>query len=533
MNEEITYKVLQACVDSGVTEFVVCAGSRNSSFVEALRVEERVNTYYWPEERSAAFFALGRSRATKRPVAIVTTSGTAAAELLPAAVEAYYSGVPLILITADRPRYFRGSGAPQSAEQDKMFGYYTKIALDVSLEEPCDLSAWDRHGPMQINVCLDEPQKQPKFQGRPLTIGKTIPSQSNIDIAGSHERLDRFLNEVNYPLAIVSTLKSEDKEAVAQLLIKLGIPAMIEGISGLREDPRLQSISIMRTDKVLEDAKENGYPVDGVLRIGGIPTHRIWRDLEYLQDKMKVCGLSEQPFSGLSWSRLVIQGSIGKNLTGYNPKKRQFVSKGWLAKQKEYQDKLQELFQEEPMAEPALFSALADIIPSGSQIYLGNSLPIREWDMAAGRKNKHWEVNASRGCNGIDGQISTFLGLCRQQGENWGIFGDLTTLYDLAGCWILPKLECETINIVVINNGGGKIFDRMYPYKEMQNLHQLSFKPFAEMWGLEYDRWNIVPEIQNKPARRLIEIIPDDEATQRFWKKHAKIGQPDAIHVSR
>ena len=146
MNETITYQVLQAAIDCGVREFVMCAGSRNSSFVEALRIEERLTTYYWPEERSAAFFALGRSKQMQRPVAVVTTSGTAAGELLPAAMEAHYTGVPLILITADRPKRFCGSGAPQSAEQDKLFGVYTPFFQDIAQEDGCDLSGWDRLG---------------------------------------------------------------------------------------------------------------------------------------------------------------------------------------------------------------------------------------------------------------------------------------------------------------------------------------------------------------------------------------------------
>jgi 2-succinyl-5-enolpyruvyl-6-hydroxy-3-cyclohexene-1-carboxylate synthase len=162
-------------------------------------------------------------------------------------------------------------------------------------------------------------------------------------------------------------------------------------------------------------------------------------------------------------------------------------------------------------------------------VYLGNSLPIREWDLSAVKKAKCLAVTASRGLAGIDGQISTFLGLCQPQRENWGIFGDLTTLYDLAGCWILPQMENIRITLVVVNNGGGKIFYRMFPHnKEMLNSHKLNFEPLANMWGLAYQCWQAVPESFTSNGRTLLEIVPDEEATIRFWSKLEAVKQKAA-----
>ncbi|MEI8366578.1 MAG: 2-succinyl-5-enolpyruvyl-6-hydroxy-3-cyclohexene-1-carboxylic-acid synthase [Parachlamydiaceae bacterium] len=532
MNEEVTYQVLQECVDHGVREFIICAGSRNSSFVQALRVEERLETFYWPEERSGAFFALGKSRATGRPVAIVTTSGTAAGELFPAAMEAHYSGVPLILITADRPRRFRGTGAPQSAEQSHLFGHYTKISMDISHEAPCSLKEWDRQGPIHLNVCLEEPQKQPQFQGRSLLMAnQEVPvadnasEQKTADFAYAHTILDQFFSRVKYPLIIVSTLQEEARDQVVRLLMKLKVPAMIEGISGVREDPRLAPYRIYRTDKVLESARGEDYPVDGVLRIGGIPTHRIWRDLEYLKDQVKVCSLSELHFSGLSWNRMVARGPIGEILRDYPCNHKFGEAEQFLKAEFKFKERLEELFAEEPQAEPSLIYGLSKIIESDAHIYLGNSLPIREWDLAAAREDKKWIINANRGVNGIDGQISTFLGMCRPDRANWGIFGDLTTLYDMAGCWILEQMNGTPVNIVVINNGGGKLFKRMYPYKEMLNLHGLNFRPLADFWGLNYTRWEKTPDLHQAAPRQFIEIIPNDDATTRFWARYAEVAQ--------
>jgi 2-succinyl-5-enolpyruvyl-6-hydroxy-3-cyclohexene-1-carboxylate synthase len=128
----------------GVEDFVVCGGSRNAPLIVALA---GARTFSFVDERSAAFFALGRCKRDDNPVAVVTTSGTAVAELLPATIEAYYSGAPLVLITADRPARFRGSGAPQTIEQVGIFGPYAATTIEN----------WGRRQPLHLNVEFDEP----------------------------------------------------------------------------------------------------------------------------------------------------------------------------------------------------------------------------------------------------------------------------------------------------------------------------------------------------------------------------------------
>jgi len=527
MNESITYQTLQAAIDCGVREFIICAGSRNSSFVEVLRLEKGLKTYYWPEERSAAYFAMGRSRLTNRPAAIITTSGTAAGELLPAAMEAFYAGVPLLLITADRPESFRGSGAPQSAEQVKLYGCYTHFFQNITKDFPCNLSEWDQRGPAHLNVCLAEPQSQPKFIGKELTFTQALCPEFKFDRGHAITVLNRFFKNVDQPMVIVSTLKSTSHDAVVEFLIKLDVPVMLEAISGLRENPRLQHLRIRRTDKVLESARQAGYAIDGILRIGGIPTHRIWRDLEYLENEIQVCGISEMPFSGLSWDRRVICAPIEQILSTYASPKA-FAnerSSVWIMSEQNYEQQLLELFQEEPTAEPSYLHALSMLISDNSHVYLGNSLPIREWDLAASSKLQGVTINANRGCNGIEGQLSTFFGLCQPNRENWAIIGDLTALYDMVGPWILPQLDKMNINIVVINNGGGQIFSRLYPYKEMLNAHTIDFEPLAKLWGLSYERVDEASFSLSDSRCRLIEIIPNEGATARFLSKVGKLQQ--------
>ncbi|HEY6842806.1 MAG TPA: thiamine pyrophosphate-binding protein [Thermoanaerobaculia bacterium] len=154
--------VLERVRGAGVVDFCVCGGSRNAPLVAAMAdgrwplaesqatangQRPTANVFTFVDERSAAFFALGRIKRDDRPVAVITTSGTAVAELLPAAVEAYYSGAPLVLITADRPARFRGTAAPQSIEQIGIFGPYAQT----------DVDRWNKRTPLHINIEFDEP----------------------------------------------------------------------------------------------------------------------------------------------------------------------------------------------------------------------------------------------------------------------------------------------------------------------------------------------------------------------------------------
>jgi 2-succinyl-5-enolpyruvyl-6-hydroxy-3-cyclohexene-1-carboxylate synthase len=135
-------RVIALARELGVEDFCVCGGSRNAPLIAVID-----RAYSFVDERSAAFFALGRAKLTGRPAAVITTSGTAVAEMLPATIEAHYSGVPLIFITADRPARYRGTGAPQAIEQESIFGVYA-----------CrDAASWTRRGPLHINIEFDEP----------------------------------------------------------------------------------------------------------------------------------------------------------------------------------------------------------------------------------------------------------------------------------------------------------------------------------------------------------------------------------------
>ena len=522
MNNQLAKDVIQQALDVGVREFCVAAGKRNAPLIYGLANLSHVKIYYWPEERSAAFFALGRVRATGLPVAVITTSGTAVGNLLPATMEAFYTQLPLLLITADRPRRQRGTGAPQCAEQVGIFSHYVDLIQDIAADEPWNLNNWTLQAPAHLNVCFEEPEEESlkndreTFDFNPPAIKKLLASEESL------QELELFLEHVNYPLVIVGALNPADQEKVAEFLLRLKAPVYAEAISGLREDSRLVNVRVV-SDHFWKNSTDADYPIDGILRIGSIPTCRIWRDLEEKGGQINVCSISQLPFSGLSWNKKVLNlERVLIQLKNFSCK-RHFSCEKWIEQEKIFGQHLTHLFVEEPQAEISLMHHLSQLIPQGSLIYLGNSLPIREWDQAASWRSKNLQVKASRGLCGIDGQIATFLGLCTPLQENWAIIGDLTALYDLVAPWVFQQLPEMDINLVIINNGGGQIFSHMFSNPIFLNPHDLQFKPLADLWKWHYEKWEEIPTYLPKvKGGRIIEILPNTEASKRFLQKIKK-----------
>ncbi len=526
MNDALAQHVLEVMKFWGVKECCIAPGARNAPFVFALTQCKEFKLYFWPEERSAAFFALGRIKATAAPVAVITTSGTAAAELLPATMEGYYSGLPLLLITADRPRRYRGSGAPQSAEQVGLFGCYTPFSQDLEADDRVCQQKWDLLAPAHLNVCFEEPKKQASAFQIDISSSSSHRQRSpqfNPSMVG--ERFRQFWMDSRFPFIIVSALPEKYRELAVECLCAIGAPVYLEATSGIREDDRLSALKITHVNHLYDFAASHGYSIDSILRIGGVPTLRFWRDLEDGEGKYQVFNLSDLPFSGLSWTKIE---PVDLNAFFKWAISEQFSAPSDFFALKSadqcWQNRIQELFAEEPRAEPSMVHSLSKIIPVSSRVYLGNSLPIREWDLAATWEKKAFQVSGSRGVNGIDGQISTFLGYCSPSSSNWGIVGDLTALYDLVAPWISSQLLQTQANLVIINNGGGQIFSPIFGNEAFLNQHQLSFKSFASFWKWDYEYWEKVP-CKNclSEHNRLMELVPDNAATQRFNIKLGRI----------
>jgi len=501
--------VIEELLSLGVAEFCVGSGKRSAPIVACLNRYTNVKKWEHFEERSGAFFALARSRATSRPVAMVVTSGTAAGELLPACMEAYYTKTPLVLVTADRPRRFRGTGAPQSAEQAGLFGIYTPTQFDLSAGESLDLSKWDKRSPLQLNIALEEPKGLQEVTPAAFPLPLFQPPKRE----SPWKDLTGFLSSAKNLFVIVSGLSPHQRQPVASFLQALKAPVYLEGISGLREKASLNLQQISNVGTLLKDAEGFGYPITHILRIGSVPTLRAWRDFEGTSD-LEVFSLSEEGFSGLSGRSAAVFDLSQLNPSHAEGYQGSGLPSSWKEADVDIQRQKLELFDRFPQAEQSLIYRLSETIQGQDRLYLGNSLPIREWDLAASASAPS-DVYANRGLNGIDGQLSSFFGLACSERTNWGLFGDLTVLYDMVGPWICQQLGDLRFRLVVINNGGGMIFKQVGLDERFLNRHTLSFSGLADLWGWEYCK-----DLEKIEGQRcLVELTPNEQETDQFFQE--------------
>ncbi len=496
-NIALANSILQSLWGFGVREVVLCAGARNAPFVSVLAQPGPLRVHSFFEERSAAFFALGRMQATGRPVAVVTTSGTAAAELLPAAIESDYQGLPLVMVTADRPRSYRGSGAPQTMDQVGLYSHYVERSWDI--EGQCDLG-FEASGrrPLHFNVCFDEPlideesgEFTPTVMDHAHSAGVANPKMPKCEMAR--------------PLIVVTALPKVFGPSVQKWLLQAARPVYLEAPSQLRGLAELQDLEWTGGDNAL---KLNDF--DGVIRIGGVPTLRLWRDLE--KSQLPVLHFSHLPFSGLPRVPEVFPLHLLSDFSPrFDPWRGQDSSRA-------LGSKLKNLLAEFPLSEPAWVQWLSQQIRPGSRLFLGNSLPVREWDLAADRDSRP-EIFVNRGVNGIDGLISTFLGTASAEKSNWALIGDLTALYDLSGPWAARGLGIQDLNLVIINNGGGKIFKNIFHNPLFENPHGLGFAHWSKMWGWDHQRLEYPLTLHPASRPRVLEILPHEEQTEAFWKE--------------
>ena len=520
MNSRLAQTTLLHLAQLGVREVCVAAGARNTPLITALLASTGVKLWNFFDERSAGFFALGRMMVDRRPVAVVTTSGTAAAELLPAVIEAYYQALPLVLVTADRPSRFRGSGAPQAIEQVGLFSIYAGRTLDVEdggLDVP-----WPKSPgriPMHINLCLEEPLTS-AIHGIDFAVWDDLaphgmPPHPH-DEAMQHMLRD-FVSQREGLVVLAAGLHPLEAAMIAPALRHLAVPIVAETTANLHRHPALHPLLLTGGEKTLLTLKPKR-----VLRLGSVPSWRWWRDLEDA-DGTHLIHLSRAPFPGLSrWGGVAVQPL---SLLAQLEKHLAATPLADLPDAPLHQT-LEAALAAHPHSETAWMRHLSQLIPEGSRVFLGNSLPIREWNLAAAPAAPDTSFFANRGANGIDGLVSTFFGISSGSEEAWMIVGDLSALYDLSAPWILSQLAQSSLRIVVINNGGGKIFSRVESLRALdvqarsliENRHSLDFEPWARLWGLAYRRAETPGDLSSLPAGPLlIEVRPDAGQTEAFW----------------
>ena len=300
-------------------------------------------------------------------------------------------------------------------------------------------------------------------------------------------------------LVLIGALSGRHRDRVREFCLRSGLPVYAEPLSGLREDEALQHL-LIHNERSLG---RGGFK--RVIRIGNVPTVRFWRDLDESRREVDVVSYSDLPFPGLSRGevRAVDELRAGKRTR----------DEDFLARDRDMSLRFAQILEEEPQSELSIIRTLSKQIPQLARVFIGNSLPIREWDLAATREPRGFSIEANRGANGIDGQLSTFFGWCAPDAKNWCVIGDLTAIYDFNAPWVVPQLGA-TFKIVIVNNGGGRIFSRVASLRKLEgsvrerlieNAHDFHFEQWAAAWGI---------------ADHMIELRPDAEATKRAWERY-------------
>ena len=539
MNIELSEKlIIQLVKTHGVQTFCLCPGGRSAPLVSVVSHTKGLEVFSFFEERSAGFFAIGRCRRDKRPCAVITTSGTAVAELLPSVIEAYYAHLPLVLITADRPSSYRKTGAPQSIEQPGIFSHYVEQQWDLEKNLNFDLSSWNRYTPCHINICFDEPLMDK--QNRELLLSpSSVPvttKDSNSTLPEHKQQIKSFFEKSCQPLCILAELSEDIRKDIENILCFFPWLIYAEALSGLRESSKLNPFILKSGEPFLQWLALN-KKIDGVVRIGRRPCTRFWKDLEKTYSHLPVLSVSDQTYSGLSrthpavsfdsffkWSDAYnIQGVPDNASEFFLGKDRFFHKTEEIFKADERQTQyLHNVLSKYPLSEPALVKQFSQKIPALSLLFLGNSLPIREWNrVAAYQTDKQLKYIGNRGANGIDGLISTFLGACEPHIQNWCLIGDLSCLYDLSAPWIFQQFNKEIqCFFVIINNRGGQIFSSLFSDPVFLNSHDLQFKKWAEMWKLNYYCVIQWPEILSFSSPAVIELQVNPVYTKQFEEEY-------------
>lgn len=562
----VAYRYSQAClsqlVRSGVRALVASPGFRNSPLLLAAHKTEGLEVYTSVDERGAGFFAIGLARAQKAPVALLCTSGTAVGNYMPAVMEANHAHVPLIVLTADRPQELVGSGANQCTDQAKIFGEHVRFYSDTSppvgaahelmhasflVGRAVSRSLQPSLGPVHLNIRFREP-----FLPNAAEIARIPPVSSTQAftylgpaMVPSEEQalaVNRMVREARRPLFVLGVGNEEKTlRALAELSARTGIPVAAEAASGLAFcKSGSQPVLIHRADKLFR-AMENGEvgAPDLMLRVGGPLTDRAYPKLlasaAVPQIVFEEMGEAREP--GFHPS-VLIEGNISAWLELRQVWADSFLEQAWAESLMGFSEALEarlgkHLESYSEFTEWHFQRELGAKMGEAAHLFLGNSMPIRDFNSVFPRSGKQIHLHSNRGLSGIDGLIATASGVAAgAKSETHAVLGDLSTLHDLPSLALVSALR-EKINLTlwIMNNGGGEIF-RIVPTAESGGSPEWFTTPqnfdlgaLAKAFRISYTRVHDLDSLQSLPAEtfsgngvRLIEVIVQGEANVKIRK---------------
>lgn len=521
MINEGTTLYLGAFVDelvrSGLKHIVVSPGSRSTPIAVLAAEHPELKVWIQIDERSAAFFALGLAKSSRQAVALLCTSGTAAANYFPAIAEANLSRVPLIVLTADRPHELRDVGAPQTIDQLGMYGSHVKWFMEMPLPEQSP--AMLRHarvmasravmtsqvaprGVVHLNFPLREPLL-PDLEHPQLYESERAASYTSISAAkaglasGELEQLAAGLLAADKGVIVCGP---HDDPALAPLIIelaeRLGYPLVADPLSQLRSGSHHKELVIDSYDSFLRvEAITDELAPDVLLRFGAMPVSKPL--LQYMNKHKHARHIVvdeagwRDPTLLVSDRVLAEPATLCEQLNGWL-KQHQSDGKAvssWLLRWQQVQHITAQVLNEavekeydEELFEGTVVTQLQQLMQAGSTLFVGNSMPIRDVDSFWRNNNRDIRIMANRGANGIDGLVSTAMGISALEEGTVLLLGDLSFYHDLNGL-LGAKLHQLNITIVVINNDGGGIFSFL-PQAGMDKHFELLF---GTPIGLDYE----------------------------------------------
>jgi 2-succinyl-5-enolpyruvyl-6-hydroxy-3-cyclohexene-1-carboxylate synthase len=485
-----TYAPLQAFVDElvrcGMRHAVTCPGSRNAPLSLTLAAHPGLDATSVIDERAAGFFALGMAKASGRPVAVTCTSGTAAANLHPAVVEAWEARVPLIVLTADRPPELRGVGAGQSIDQLKLYGDAVKWFVEVGTHEPSRESgvhhralacraywtaAGGRPGPVHLNFPLREPlapvsepvdvaEWEGRPDGRPWTELREHASAPHADDV--HALASRIASTPHGVIVCGPTAEAV-AEPAARLAAQCGWPLLAEPTSGVRCGDHDRSHVVAHYDVLLRVERFAARHAPGlVLRVGDMPTSKPLR--EWVASAPQVVLDPHATWHEPSRrAELILASAAAPTLDALAAAvemRSAELDPRWLDSWRAADAEVPPALAASPDPfEPKVLAALEPELPDGAIVWLSSSMPVRDVEAFFPQSPKRLRFLANRGANGIDGVVSSAAGAALAgDAPVWLLIGELALLHDVGGLLAARRAGAE-LEIVCLNNGGGGIFD--------------------------------------------------------------------------
>lgn len=483
--------------DAGITVCVVSPGSRSTPLVAALAADKRLSLPTIIDERAAAFYALGVARATGAPCALLCTSGSAAAHYLPALVEASHAGVPLVVLTADRPPELQQCGASQTIDQRNLYGGFVRGEFELgaptgsalafrsvrrAVIQAITLACGPAPGPVHVNVALRkplEPAKPSTDEERALARVVADCRRTPIRIAPPMLAADRVaLDELANAIlaeprgiivagalpANVSRPVASVRDAAYGLALRAAYPLLAEAGSQLRFGARPAALaSVDHFDLLLGAPALAGAPAPKlILQLGAEPVAQGWSAAQSLLADIPRWVLSDREWHDPDGTaRGVIVGDLAASLAylaeRIAPRDDMSFATTWRALDGRIAGALDRAVASHPRSETAVMRALLDAVPDGAVVQIGNSLPIRIVDHARGGGASR-TVITQRGAAGIDGLVASAAGATRAGKPVILVLGDVSFAHDLSGL-LAAREAIGPLAIVVLDNGGGRIFN--------------------------------------------------------------------------